>query len=507
VIKAPILPPFATPNLPLALDEVRLDAINSTVYYYPDGSFPRARAMALAGDRVFLIDEGQLKKLDLRQGGAFRKVQPENNLVEGVPVKELGDLTLSDDGRFLYLLDRAGDIYRYGLADESWSLERSASQDVGASPQYPVALSSSKGYLFILDTYENKIWWRQEGKEGQMPRSVISGAYELKGDGDLYLLVREKGNQGTQVTRVLSPPDGGQSQALVQGQPGRFYALFVEAGKGGSLYAVDVNNRYVFQFSKETGKRLRLYSLADITDRIRAVAAREGRLYVLGRDRLYVYPPDPSLPPPATVKLQVGSGPSRPDDLAVLSKLEGFISPIRGTGLADQDFLLPGAARPYRHGVHEGVDYYWSTSGVPLTARSEVLAAKEGVVIRADTDYRNPKASELYRLLDISQRAGYTSPDALDELRGMQVWIDHGGEVVTRYAHLSAIASGVKAGVRVSQGEVIGYVGNSGTADSLSGPSVGAHLHFEIRLGEGYLGQYLSPIEVRSWLERVLQVK
>ncbi|MDZ4096492.1 MAG: M23 family metallopeptidase [Paracoccaceae bacterium] len=58
---------------------------------------------------------------------------------------------------------------------------------------------------------------------------------------------------------------------------------------------------------------------------------------------------------------------------------------------------------------------------------------------------------------------------------GLTVDIDHGGGVVTRYAHLSEIADTVEQGTRVKAGNRIGAVGATGL---VSGPN----LHYEVRV-------------------------
>jgi murein DD-endopeptidase MepM/ murein hydrolase activator NlpD len=58
---------------------------------------------------------------------------------------------------------------------------------------------------------------------------------------------------------------------------------------------------------------------------------------------------------------------------------------------------------------------------------------------------------------------------------GNVVVVQHGSVYSTAYAHLSRMAPGMRRGSRVSQGEVIGYVGTTGW-------STGPHLHYEFRV-------------------------
>lgn len=70
---------------------------------------------------------------------------------------------------------------------------------------------------------------------------------------------------------------------------------------------------------------------------------------------------------------------------------------------------------------------------------------------------------------------------------GKLVQIRHAGRTETAYGHLSRIASGIRPGARVSQGEVIGYVGRTGLA-------TGPHLHYEFVQN----GARIDPLKLRN---------
>ena len=92
--------------------------------------------------------------------------------------------------------------------------------------------------------------------------------------------------------------------------------------------------------------------------------------------------------------------------------------------------------------AHNGVDY----------------AAKRGTPIRATGEGV---------IQSIGWKGGY----------GRTIVIRHGGEITTLYAHMDNYHPSIAKGMKVFQGQTIGYVGDSGLATA-------PHLHYEFRIGE-----------------------
>ena len=70
---------------------------------------------------------------------------------------------------------------------------------------------------------------------------------------------------------------------------------------------------------------------------------------------------------------------------------------------------------------------------------------------------------------------------------GKTVQVRHNGTYMTQYAHLSRYASGIHAGTRVRQGQVIGYVGSTGQ-------STGPHLDFRVKEN----GKWVDPLALKG---------
>lgn len=113
----------------------------------------------------------------------------------------------------------------------------------------------------------------------------------------------------------------------------------------------------------------------------------------------------------------------------------------------------PSRRHPVLHTLraHRGTDYA-AGSGTPIKATGEAKVVFAG------------------------RKGGY----------GNVVILQHGQSITTLYAHMKGFARGIRSGKRVSQGQVIGYVGSTGLA---SGP----HLHYEFRVN----GVHKNPVTVK----------
>ena len=96
-------------------------------------------------------------------------------------------------------------------------------------------------------------------------------------------------------------------------------------------------------------------------------------------------------------------------------------------------------------------------------------------------DFAAPKGTPIFAAGDgIIEKAGWNGS------YGRYIRIRHIGDYKTAYAHLSRIHKRIRTGRRVSQGNIIGYVGSSGR-------STGAHLHYEVILNN----RQINPMNIK----------
>lgn len=103
-------------------------------------------------------------------------------------------------------------------------------------------------------------------------------------------------------------------------------------------------------------------------------------------------------------------------------------------------------------------------------------------------DMTAPKGTEIHAVGDArvgfaGRRSGF----------GNLIILDHGRGYQTYYAHLSKIGKGIKAGVHVARGDIIGLVGSTGR-------STAPHLHFETRKDSRYLDPFDATRQLGFWL-------
>jgi murein DD-endopeptidase MepM/ murein hydrolase activator NlpD len=176
----------------------------------------------------------------------------------------------------------------------------------------------------------------------------------------------------------------------------------------------------------------------------------------------------------------------------------GYVLPVAGSTISSRAAHWPNAPRAYRNGTHEGFDFYdRAVSGTTEIAYgTPIVVVADGTVVRADHGYVELTVEAYDAIISEAQRVMSTPPEVLDQLRGRQVWVEHAGGFTSRYAHLSEIPADLQVGAHVTQGQVVGLTGNSGTVEAAEGTRDDPHPHVEIWRGATYLGQGLEPAAI-----------
>ena len=152
----------------------------------------------------------------------------------------------------------------------------------------------------------------------------------------------------------------------------------------------------------------------------------------------------------------------------------------------------------FRFQTQDGVIDFYNPDGE--TGKQFLLRRplEGGGTLRSRYGYRRHPIFGDYRLhtgTDLAARTGtpiYAGGDGIVEMAqwysgyGRYVELRHANGYNTAYGHMSAIADGITPGMRVTQGQVIGYVGSTGQ-------STGPHLHYEIKIN----GNTVDPLAVK----------
>ena len=145
---------------------------------------------------------------------------------------------------------------------------------------------------------------------------------------------------------------------------------------------------------------------------------------------------------------------------------EALVDYYDENGRSTRKFLIrkPIAAGETRSGFgmrrHPILGYYKMHTGVDWAAPigTPIFAAGNGTVIKS----------------------GWTSG------YGRRVEIQHANGYISAYSHMSGFGRGIKEGVRIRQGQVVGFLGSSGL-------STGPHLHYEVMVN----GHFVDPMRVK----------
>jgi murein DD-endopeptidase MepM/ murein hydrolase activator NlpD len=423
------------------------------------------------------------------------------NRVKNIPIQEFLSFCYWPQHKSIVVLDKSGSLFEFSPASKAWQLVRANKRTLGSPDPHYVSIASDGPHLLLLDPERNQIWrYPATGRMEKYFKDVlpwrihagdpnVADGIAIAFDGSTYVL-RRSGK--ISIYPSNSCGGNGNPRSLNWKVPPGIIPSRMSVAPHSPVYIVERENSRVVAIDKEKGS-VRQFTFPAGSD-LRGILPGFGGYGIIDGDCLafrMLIDHDPA-----------GKINSRDFD----PRLKILQIPIKGAVLPRHPGVFPGARRLYRHGVHQGLDFF-NDAGAHIKVDTPACAAAAGRIIRADVNYRDMTAAEYSRVMNDCNAKQYCSEANEDLFRGCQVWIDHGNGLVTRYAHLNKARQDLKVGMHVNAGDIIGYIGYSGTGENQPGLVKHPHLHFEIHLDGHYLGYGLTPSETMALYQKVFSAK
>lgn len=466
-------------------------------------------AMTFAGAKLYFVTPDAVWFCDLPppattsepQALKLTSVIAPHGKVFGIPAQEFVNICYSRELATLIILDKSGDLFELAPGSTLFKLFRANWPDAGPpDPEY-IDFAAAGPEILLLDPERNQIWMhpghkgRKTFRQEIMPWRVrpgdlsIADGIALAYDGDIWVLTQDgriKKFSRTAAGTVHQSYLTLKLPAKTTIRPSRLVTAATTP-----LYLVERENNRILSIDKKTGQ-VEPY-LFPATSNLRGLLPAAEGFWLIDGARLAFRPLSP---PGATAKPASGDRLEPVNTRLADDRLSGLAMPIHGAGLPRHPGVWPGARRLYRFGVHKGMDFFHDPGhGTYVNMDTPVYAADAGKVTRTDNHFQDMDSQTYSHVIGTCRSEHQSSEVNENLLRGCQVWIDHGSGLVTKYAHLNRVNPALKPGMKVSRGDLVGYIGVSGTGENLPGRAKHPHLHFEVWLDGKYLGYGLNQAE------------
>jgi len=186
---------------------------------------------------------------------------------------------------------------------------------------------------------------------------------------------------------------------------------------------------------------------------------------------------------------------------------------IIGTGdIIGAEFVVSGKKFTAYLNEEKGVKKYYAEDGSSL---QKAFLRNPIEVAKVSSQFNNGRLHPIFKKIKAHMGTDYaaapgtpinTTGDGVVEFVGKQsgygnvVIIDHGRGYSTLYAHMKGFKKGLSQGMKVSQGDILGFVGSTGYA-------TGPHLHYEFKINGIAQNSLTVDLPTSQSLPKVAMVK